>query len=266
MKKIGITLVILTIICIAAGNYFWKEKIKSVTSQAVESNKTEKNTLTQNKSNSLIDWMKFKNQDRNELTIGALGSSVTLGSGASNKENNWLGMLTEYINSQVTPLSVHSVNKGFGGYTTSQLISEGKIEELIKTNPDIVLFELCLINNFSQGITIDQTTIDIDTIVQKIKTESPNTLVILQNANEINRSEKNKLGLTYKDYNTSIKKFVEQKDYNFYDIYNGYVKKIDEKNKNITEFLSDKIHPNDEGYKIWFEILKDDVSQGQLKI
>ncbi|MBG0966936.1 SGNH/GDSL hydrolase family protein [Bacillus sp. SRB1LM] len=222
------------------------------------------------KSKSIIDFLKQTSATKGNVKIVALGDSVTFGVGAITKKgsrfsNAWGGLLKEYLNTELDIPNLQVINKGFPYRSTSDLIKEKRIEEVIHEQADLVIFEVCLFNNQSQGISLNQTALDIDTIVTEIHKNSPNTLVLLQSPNpSTSRSENktNRIGLTYQDYLNHTKKHIKEKGWHYIDTYSAYQNFLIQKNLQLKETLNiDGIHPNNTGYMIWFEILKAEFSK-----
>ncbi len=232
-----------------------------------ESEQKEKDKVSiikKEKNDSLIAWMKYLSLEKDTISISMLGSSVTAGAGTSSEEKKWTNSLVKYINSQDDISNVKQLNNGYGGYTTSGLIKENKIKELIKEKPDLVLFEMCLINNHAQNVTIKETKDDIKSITEEIKKSLPDTLIIFQTANAIENNNQNDLGLTYEDYNTTISEYILNQNWTLFDTFKDYSDIVNNDNLVYKDYLSDEVHPNDNGYKIWFNILKDHVNKVKI--
>ncbi|MFS0776261.1 SGNH/GDSL hydrolase family protein [Neobacillus sp. 3P2-tot-E-2] len=276
MKKVFISaLICVSLAVMILGDLHYKNKIKAqgqaaresfLRSQKLENEQKEKviQLLKASKSKSVVDWLKYESTQKETLTLSVLGSSVTAGDGSSTKDrsHSWAKMLSNYLSSIDGINRVSLVNNGYSGYSTSRLLKDNKLDEVIKSKPDIVIFELCLINNHSQSVSLDQTYQDIDTIISKLKESLPDSLIVLQTANSIENDKPNYgLRLTYDDYNESVKSYVQSKGWNFISTYEEFKGVVTEKNLNYKDILSDGIHPNDQGYEIWFNNLKNDVSK-----
>lgn len=196
----------------------------------------------------------IRNTFNHGIIISTLGSSVTKGTGATSFTRIWSYLLYKEIG-KMAPCKLF--NNGFGGYTSGSIIAEKKYEYLLKQNPDILIFELCLLNNHSQGETVQKTLSDIDFINKFIHQKLPNTKIILipsiPSPKELNTI---KYGTTYEQF---VKLFIDKivkTDYTFIDFWDLFMSNINKNKINLQECFIDGIHPNNIGYKIWFESMK----------
>ncbi|MFB9760948.1 SGNH/GDSL hydrolase family protein [Ectobacillus funiculus] len=279
MKRVWIfTVTALLILSITCNLYLFFEKKdeKTVTRYSEEPKKSPEEIyqdmlteMKQSSHKSMIDFLRYTSYKNGSAKIVALGDSVTYGVGASPEGNDhlnhsWVGLLQNYVGSNVKGIrNVKIVNKGFPGHTTSQLLKENRINEVIAEQPDIVIFEVCLLNNQRKSVSLEQTNADIKTIVKEIHKQFPETLIVLQSPNpSTTRVKANKLGLTYKDYLDSTKTYVTSKGWYYIDIHTAYEKAIHTKKLPLEQTLiADGVHPNDIGYNIWFDILKNAFSE-----
>lgn len=213
------------------------------------------------KHESLVDRSKFVTKRDGEITIVVLGSSVTYGKGATKAQPVW-GSLLETNLDGMDGINARVINHGYNGYSTAELISRHKISSVIKDDPDIILFELCLINNnrYPQR-DMDQTKADIQWIMDTFNEELPDTLVILQTANPTKYNDVYLTGgqVTYDQYNNEIAEYVIEQQWPFIDIYQLMQTRMEERHVLIGDVLADDVHPNGEGYSMWFELLKERV-------
>lgn len=205
---------------------------------------------------SLLDRMAFITERDGEVNISVLGSSVTLGEGTAEGEPAWADLLQNDLNER-DGIEAEIKNDGYSGYTTTDLIENGIIDEVVSNGPDIIFFELCLINNSGLQVSLEQTTEDIAQIVNRFNEELPETLVILQTANPIsdNHSTFLQSSLSYDEYNTEIAAFLEENGLYYIDTYRLMLLEMAQQSIAVDDTLDDPIHPNVEGYQIWFDVL-----------
>lgn len=208
---------------------------------------------------SLLDRARFVTKRDGEATIVVLGSSVTFGKGATLEQPVWGELLENELN-QTDGVKATVINRGYSGYSTADLISKNKIEAVIQDKPDIILFELCLINNnrYPQN-DIGQTKADIQLIMNTFKEQLPDTLIILQTANPTHYDqvvlEQGKV--TYDQYNDEIAEYVRTNQWPFIDTYHLMLDSMKEQRLTMKDVLSDYVHPNGDGYYVWFDLLRD---------
>ncbi|MDZ5607026.1 SGNH/GDSL hydrolase family protein [Bacillus pseudomycoides] len=279
MKKTLIFIVSLFIALIVSLYLFLdtKTNINSISSPSKNTDNTNESKKDITKSEkqqtdkSVINFLEHISSTKGKVKIVALGDSVTFGIGAftekgSRFSNAWGGLLAKYLNNDVANIrNATVINKGFPRRSTSELLKEKRVDEVIRENPDLVIFEVCLFNNQSKAVSLAQTNLDIDTIVSQIQTKLPNTLILIQSPNpSTSRTDKrtNRIGLTYQDYLTSTKEHIKNKEWHYIDTYKSYQEILNKKHLQLEETLiSDGIHPNNKGYMVWFEVLKEAFSK-----
>jgi lysophospholipase L1-like esterase len=210
---------------------------------------------------SFNDFLEYKSLTQSTVTISVIGSSVTAGTGASIPSLSWAGRLG---NTRVTNNNLKLINDGHGGYSTRDLIARNTIQPLIDSHPDLVIFETSLLNDHGQGIPINETINNINSIVNKIQTALPNTPIILISPNPSAKKQAtdlNELKLSYQDYINASSKFIGQNNWNYIDAYSEMNQKIISTKTDLNTILSDGIHPNDNGYKIWFDVISNYFGQ-----
>ncbi|WP_035052256.1 SGNH/GDSL hydrolase family protein [Carnobacterium pleistocenium] len=214
------------------------------------------------KHESLADRSKFVTERDGEVTIVVLGSSVTYGKGATKAQPVW-GNLLETNLDETDGINAKVINHGYNGYSTADLISRHKIKSVIKDDPDIIIFELCLINNnrYPQS-DMDQTKADIQWIMDTFNDKLPDTLVILQTANPTNYNDVllQDAQFTYGQYNNEIVEYVKEQQWPIIDIYQLMQTRLEERDLLTGDILADNVHPNGKGYGMWFELLKERVN------
>lgn len=210
---------------------------------------------------SLLDRARFVTERDGEATIVVLGSSVTFGKGATEEQPVWGNLLETNLN-EVDGIKAKIINRGYSGYSTADLISKNKIEAVIKDKPDIILFELCLINNnrYPQN-EVSQTKSDVQLIMNTFNKQLPGTLVILQTANPTiyNDVFLDQGKVSYGQYNDEIAEYVRANQWPFIDTYHLMLDSMKEQHLTMKDVLSDHVHPNGDGYNMWFEELKDQL-------
>ncbi|ASN69128.1 hypothetical protein 7F23_15 [uncultured Caudovirales phage] len=205
------------------------------------------------------DLFKIKNHfNKTGIVISTLGSSVTKGAGATSFNKTWSFLLYKEMNEKGIPCRLF--NNGYGGFTTSLIIKEKKYQILLKQRPDIILFEMCLINNHSQSVPLNKTFEDLDFIADFCKNYFPKSKLIFIVSNpSTSRSNLVRNGLTYNEYVRQICMMMQETHYQFINFWDPFFSILDELNNSLSDCLYDGIHPNDLGYKLWFDVMKDEL-------
>ncbi|API88810.1 hypothetical protein BKP56_05695 [Marinilactibacillus sp. 15R] len=219
--------------------------------------------LTTKDSESILDRAKFITKRDGQVDIAVLGSSVTRGKGATAEQPVWGTRVEQRLN-QYEEINAKVWNRGYNGYSTTDLLVQEKITETIESKPDIVIFELCLINNnrFPQN-DLSLTKEELIGIMNRFQENLPNTLVILTTANPTiyNDIYLDNGTLTYDQYNDEVSAFVQKQGWNFIDIYSLMSRKIANSNHSLEYYLDDAVHPNGEGYNLWYTLLDERLSK-----
>jgi lysophospholipase L1-like esterase len=214
-------------------------------------------------SNYYLEYLFDLSQRKDKVVIAVIGSSVTKGSGASILENNWPTQLLYALHREGIR-NIKLINLGFSRFKAQDLLAKGVITELSKQQPDLIIFETSVINNYRQATTMEHTIKYIDILLNKITKELPDAKLIVISPNPILSMKKNKIGFYYQDYLEQSEKYVREKGYDYLNIYEGMNEYIDNENGSLTEYLADEIHPNDRGYKLWSKLLMDYMKNGKI--
>ncbi|MBM6615942.1 SGNH/GDSL hydrolase family protein [Desemzia sp. RIT804] len=206
---------------------------------------------------SILDRARFVTQRDGEMDIVVLGSSVTKGLGATESQPVWGELLEQYLNAH-NEIAVNVQNHGHSGYSTSDLIKNNKIVPVIEEEPDLIIFELCLINNnrYPQN-TLVQTKADIQWIMEAFARELPGTLVVFTTANPTIYNDVLLADgkITYDQYNKEIATFITEQNWPLIDVYQLMMMELDQHNRVVVETLEDHVHPNGNGYQLWFDVM-----------
>ncbi len=203
------------------------------------------------------DYLHEIGKKTKRVTIAVIGSSVTKGSGASAKTKNWPGLLEKQLASEAKfrNISVQLLNFGHSGYKAEDLVKQKILDELISAHPDFVIFETSVINNFRQSSSMEDTLFYIDILLKRIDEQLPGTKVLVLAPNPIETAGENQAGLRYEDYVNQTTAYLNEKGYPYINIYEKMNQYIQTKQHQIGLYLADEIHPNDRGYRLWFDIL-----------
>ena len=82
----------------------------------------------------------YKLRNEKKLTIGYIGGSITLGSGASNEAYSWRSKITKWFKESYRDVAITDINAGIGGFGSITNVFRAK-NQLLKGNPDLVFVE-----------------------------------------------------------------------------------------------------------------------------
>lgn len=185
-----------------------------------------------------------------ENPIGGEGKIVFLGNSLTEG-----GKWSEYFP------EADAVNRGIVGDNTEGMLN--RIDEIVASKPRI-LFILTGINDISQDFTDEQIISNYRQILDRVKTDSPNTKIYVESILPINNDFARYKKLTGKEqqvisYNKALKRLCKQEKVKFLDIHSSFG---DENGKLKKEITTDGLHLNEAGYTIWAKILKKYVTVG----
>jgi lysophospholipase L1-like esterase len=262
--------VVIAIVVLSSLVYFGNERINTISENAKNSSAlswgemkklAEQKEIEKWKPNgsprSYIDDLQYYIARNGSVKISTLGSSVTAGDGATSKDKSWAGLLKSYLRNTDGLFKTEVISNGFPGYSSQTILSENKVDVVIAEKPDVVLFETSILNDHGQSVPIDKTLQNINTVVEKLRTSLPESKIIILSPNPKASDKKNSVGLMLADYAVKTKELASQKGWDYIDVYNGFLLK----NADLNHVLTDGVHPNDEGYKIWFEIMKSEFEK-----
>ncbi|AOH55878.1 hypothetical protein ABE28_016065 [Peribacillus muralis] len=280
MRKYG--LIIIAIICLAvlaSGQIHWKNKNQAAGVEAREAEaklkqkeKEEREALIQslkpedNQQQPLIDYLRYKSLTQDKVIVSLVGSNGTSGTGASTSAKRWTARLEKSLRADLDEAkALRFLNHSHEGYSTEDLLEGKKIEEVIKDDPDLIIFEKPLINNHYQSLSLEQTEIDLEKIMAKWQKERPNAKILMISPNSVANGEmENSLGLSYLDYMNASEDVIKKNQWTYLNSKAGMEKKLEKQNLRLADVLTnDNIHPNDRGHQIWFEVLQDYFQQKQ---
>ncbi|MCP3773453.1 SGNH/GDSL hydrolase family protein [Paenibacillus sp. MZ04-78.2] len=201
---------------------------------------------------SVIDDLYYMTLTQGEVKIATFGSSVTNGDGASGPEYKWANLLIRYIQGTDGLRNTALISNGFPGHSTEMIILQNYVNNVIEAKPHIILFETFVLNDYGQSIPLQKTRENLESMLQKIKEALPQAKVIVLSPNPKKGEAKNSTGAYYKDYVAVSEEFAAANKLDYIDIYSRMM----EVNSNINAFLADNVHPNNVGYRIWFDIVK----------
>ncbi len=197
-----------------------------------------------------------------------LGSSVTQGIGASVPAKSWAGLLNGHLSDQQSNLVF--LNLAVGGYTTKDVVhSSLRISSNLNTAnlaPDLIIFENCLINDF-QKLTVSQAKKNIQTVITRLGNQFPNAQIYLTPPNDVTvyANRVSLEGLSYQNYVKEVGDYSRSQEWNYIDFWESYQAETAKRNISFEDTLvKDGKHPNDTGYDIWFEVLKQEIDFSEL--
>lgn len=204
------------------------------------------------------------------FSILAFGDSITFGSGV-NPKYGWTQHLKEFFENKDDFNLFY--NLGIPGDTSEDLLrridteANARVQYYLEENKFIILIAIGINDSKGQGTKENIQTNpedfqkNIEKIIQIAKTYTKHVVIIgLTPVDE----EKMPFEDTYfnneriEKYNQILKTQAEKNSLLYCEIFNSFV------NKNYKELLSDGLHPNEEGFKVIYETIRDFLFEKKL--
>ncbi|MCM3791207.1 SGNH/GDSL hydrolase family protein [Domibacillus indicus] len=260
--------IVSTISVLLAGKWHYDNKIEvqGQTAYAAYKQKEEQKALLDsldpelNPSQPLVDYLQYKSLTQDQVIISLLGSSGTAGIGASGPQYTWGNRLEAQLHSLGKDFQkIHIHTHGFPEYSTARLVKEAKVKSVIGDNPDLVIVEAALFQNYDQHVSMDETKENVEAIVRSIQKNAPEAKILLTSSNPISivseeRTE-NHAGYTYNDYTRELTRLTKEKRWAYVNIHNEMEARLAAENKKLSTILTQGMYPNDNGYLLWSETI-----------
>lgn len=175
-----------------------------------------------------------------KLTIGFIGGSITMGSGASSYENCYASKVYDWWSTNFIESSFDFVNAGIGA-TTSQFACARVKEDLLSKNPDVVIVEFSV--NDEGTAKYGET---YESLLRMILESESKPAVIVLNMVQYNNGNnaQNRHNEIAKAYDVPI---ISMKESIYQEIVYG--------NMTALDVSGDNLHPNDRGHAFAAEIV-----------
>lgn len=255
MRAILVTL--LSALCftlLLLGNIYWDKKTTiSITKTENNSQEIEKNNETNTENvededlESLQLYMENWSQKSKDSFIKAFNEKKTfqiviVGSSV----NQWANTVTKNITSlfgqtvEVTELSYD--------LTSSEFIEEGKTEDIIETNPNLVLFEPFTLKD-NGVVTIDDSLSNLETVINAVRDSKPDVAFILQPPYPLYNAK------FYPVQVQELKAYAESNQIAYIDHWTSWP---DPNTADILPYLTeDRSEPSDQGYELWAKAISE---------
>ncbi len=208
-------------------------------------------------------FRKLENGD--DVNIVYLGGSVTVGTGLPSWQDydtkSWRGITMKWFKDQYPNNTINFYNSAVGG-TGSFFGAMRTAEDVLSFNPDLV-FVMYPINDVYDYMTEAETKRQMEDIIWQIRTADPETDIIMGYDIDTNQYVDPADGLydmvrwqeqVAKKYNISVINMGRK----LYDV-------VNETGSNWSDYLSDIVHPKEEGYKIYADVAVGLLEKAQLE-
>ncbi|MDZ5473324.1 SGNH/GDSL hydrolase family protein [Bacillus sp. 31A1R] len=201
------------------------------------------------------------------MVVTVFGSSAAEG-GSSSSLNGWSELLKRNLPYEREEFdSIQFIRHGNSGYSTTDLLEGKKIELVINNQPDLVIFENAMVNNYLKATSMAETQENLKEIMKMLQEGLPNSKIIIMSSNPIANSEDlNSVGLSYLDYIKGSEELIKEQKWLYFNTIERIANKLREENVLLVDILaSDYVYFNDRGNHLWFESFFDYLKEDNLK-
>ncbi len=188
------------------------------------------------------DFNPFDGDD--EINVVYIGGSITAGAGASAVEKRWVSIVGENLKAKFGDGKVfNNYNAGIGG--TGSDLGLMRIEsDVISKKPDMVFIEFA-VNDFGSEKGLSQ----MESIVKTLQTMEPTPYIMF-----VFTTTKALTGTDYQKYHRQVA--------DYYGIpYVDLDAAAKRDGKDLDKILGDGVHPNDEGYVYYADVISKDLEK-----
>ena len=199
----------------------------------------------------------YKLNNGNEFTVGYFGGSITEGAGSSEYSKCWAGLFTEWLKSEYKNCKINEIRAAIGG-TGSSFGLYRCDEQLLAYKPDLVFFEFATNDS---GWGYEECSKNAEGIFRKILNSNPyaDIIVVYTLTNAMAASIENGNVLESRAAQSHIAYYYG--DILQIEIGEALRKKVYENGGDWLKFTKEGVHPNDDGYAIYFETIKKKVTE-----
>lgn len=143
------------------------------------------------------------------------------------------------------------IQRGISGDITEGVLN--RLQEITKRKPR-KLFLMIGVNDLRRNISADSILINYNSILNKIKSESPSTKIIIQSVLPVNNNvkEAKTTSAKVKVLNAKLEKLARDFNLEYVNLFPAFVNANGDLNEELT---SDGLHINGKGYVIWKNII-----------
>ncbi len=190
-----------------------------------------------------------------ELNIVYFGGSVTAGHGASSSATtSWRALCSRWFDSTYPDAKINHYNSSIGG-SGSMLGAFRCAHDILSLKPDLVFIELA-VNDVYCGTSDSDIKLYYESIIRQIKQDSPDCDIVALYVTDQRRARSNNNGY----YTQALAQELVAKHYSVPSVYLGgaLCSTFDYTNdEKWAEHFIDIVHPNDSGYSLYFDALRE---------
>lgn len=148
-------------------------------------------------------------------------------------------------------------NRGICGDTTDGILN--RIENIIQSQPQKI-FLLIGINDLNQGRQVTDIAKNYSLILREFNDALPHTKLFVQSVLPVNYQKFQKTGVNEKiiALNTQLQELAKEFSCHYIDLFSAF---LDKNNELDSQYTTDGVHLNGQGYLVWKRIIEQDVAR-----
>ncbi len=195
----------------------------------------------------------YKLTTEKKLNVAYFGGSVTGGQGGENGYS-WASETTKWLKSNFPNAQINELNNAWGGtsalwgYFRMSEDNTGSKGNLVKFNPDLIFIEFS-INDAYAHLTQMQSSYYMEGIVKKLREANPKVDIVI-----VFVTDKGRQGTEHENI-LGHKAVAEHYGIPTINVGNALVDEIKAKNAKWEDYVTDIVHPNNKGYKVYADCI-----------
>ena len=199
----------------------------------------------------------YKLHHNKDFTVGFFGGSITLGTGASDEERySWRARTREWLRETNPDVRVHEVNASIGG-TGSMFGAYRCDEELSQYHPDLVFIEYATNDG---GKPYEHCITHMEAIIRKLLIANPTCDIVLIYTMTTYSARDVEAGNPY-DTRDAHRRVGYHYGLMQIDVGEPLHVAVIREGGDWVRYTKEGVHPNDEGYRICFEVVRDRMNE-----
>ncbi len=200
----------------------------------------------------------FKLKNHDNFTVGFFGGSITEGAGASKaSETSWRARITAWLRESYPNCEITEVQAAIGG-TGSELGVYRCDNDLVSKKPDLVFYEFSV--NDSETQCIEPLFNNTESIFRKIFAANDTAdIIVLHTMTE-------RIATTLEQGFEYVSRTAHTLAAHYYgvpmiEMGEALRSKVKESNGDWLKYTTDRVHPNDDGYLVYTECVKNHIER-----
>ncbi|MBP3950133.1 SGNH/GDSL hydrolase family protein [Bacillus suaedae] len=245
------------ILIVLVGHFYYSQKLDSIATHAQEEQISSTSTATTEEVEheqepadeeetiaitGILKEATSHKQQGEAINITAFGS-VSLSNGIAS-EKTWPNLMTSALVTSLPEQTLNTTVIDVDDIPTSEVIEGDYVEQVITSNPDLLLFEPFVFND-NGVLSIDDTLYYLEQIITELESKLPETTIVLMPPNPIFKPT------FYAQQIEALQDFAEENEYLYANHWQNWPNTDD---ATISELLENN-RPNEQGHQVWADFM-----------